>query len=32
MAVEGVKLEQMTLINETGCEALSSYPFESVGL
>lgn len=26
---EGVKLEQMVLVTETGCETLSSYPFET---
>lgn len=26
---EGVKLEQMVLVTETGCETLSSYPFEA---
>jgi len=25
---EGVKLEEQVLITETGCERLSSYPFE----
>lgn len=26
---EGVKLEQMVLVTETGCEPLSTYPFEA---
>ena len=25
---EGVKLEQMVLVTDSGCEALSTYPFE----
>ena len=25
---EGVKLEEQVLVTETGCEVLSSYPFE----